>query len=420
MNLTKRIKQFLQNRRAAYRVLNVLVAAVLFLWAYDGVVTSYNTTLLAFSYRYGFISRALLGTIYQGLNHILPFDLLSYLSVLRFFQIVTGLVFLLAIWLFDRLIRTVSDEGLRSTEVLILFYEIFFFTMFSNRNNFGRIDLFLVTISGISAYLLARQKCEWLVPVLAAAGVMFHQGYVFMFANVVLVLLFYRWMSGAACSDKIAAKKYGILFCLTFLVISALFLYFEFFSRANGEAIVGQIIHDARLLTKNEDYHPTLIDHEILGIDLTLAERVFHTENFLQLPIFLVLFSPYIVFLIKLFADVFKRVKSSALPTKCKYLAVACGWLTLLPNFILKCDYGRWIFAGISYFCIVFLALLAIGDEPVTNAFQKRLDFIRKKGKWTKLCLLYPLIFVPLMDVYICQWMKDLTDFIDARWLHLF
>ena len=45
-----------------------------FVTNYRGWVRSYNTTMLALSYEYGFTSRSLLGTIYHILDAVIPVD----------------------------------------------------------------------------------------------------------------------------------------------------------------------------------------------------------------------------------------------------------------------------------------------------------------------------------------------------------
>ena len=65
-----------------------------FITNYQYVIRSYNSTMLALSYKYGFTSRALLGTIYHLVNRILPIDMIDYTMAMRFAQVVTALFFL--------------------------------------------------------------------------------------------------------------------------------------------------------------------------------------------------------------------------------------------------------------------------------------------------------------------------------------
>lgn len=87
----------------------------------------------------------------------------------------------------------------------------------------------MIAVSLAGVLCLVRERFTWLVIPLSALGVMFHQGYVFMYFNLILVLLWYR-----VCSlwgrNKKKARYYLLLLVLAFLIGSALFLYFEFFS----------------------------------------------------------------------------------------------------------------------------------------------------------------------------------------------
>ncbi|WP_222846905.1 hypothetical protein, partial [Klebsiella pneumoniae] len=59
----------------------LLVCFALFVTYYGQEVRRYNTTILAFNYSYGFISRGLLGTLYLGLDYLIPKDILNYVDV---------------------------------------------------------------------------------------------------------------------------------------------------------------------------------------------------------------------------------------------------------------------------------------------------------------------------------------------------
>ena len=75
-------------------ILIVLSCAIFFL-DYDERVLPYNSTILAFSYKYGFISRGLAGTIYQWLDSWIPANMITYEAVLYFTLIVTLLFYVL-------------------------------------------------------------------------------------------------------------------------------------------------------------------------------------------------------------------------------------------------------------------------------------------------------------------------------------
>ena len=79
-------KQF-EVRKFMYMLSMVVIAT--FVLCYQDIVRSYNSTLLALSYEYGFTSRSLLGTIYHVLDAVLPVNMIQYDMVLLFAQICT-------------------------------------------------------------------------------------------------------------------------------------------------------------------------------------------------------------------------------------------------------------------------------------------------------------------------------------------
>ncbi len=145
---------------------------------------------------------------------------------------------------------------------------IFTVPMFASHYNFGRLDIYCVFLSLLGAMLLIQGKAEWLLIPISALGVMVHQGYVFMFFNIILVLLMYKILS----TEGKERKKYITIFALSLLVACILFFWFELFAHANGNGIYEEIVASAKKLCKNRKIHQDVVDKEILGIDLTGRE----------------------------------------------------------------------------------------------------------------------------------------------------
>ena len=85
----------MDERRLSVKEIREFMAAelffglLLFLRYYEAWVNLMNGTVLAFSYKYGFISRGLVGTFYQWLDRVLPFDMMRYQAVVNYTLIVT-------------------------------------------------------------------------------------------------------------------------------------------------------------------------------------------------------------------------------------------------------------------------------------------------------------------------------------------
>ncbi len=390
----------------------LVFSGFIFFRFYDAMVDLYNTTLLAFSYKYGFISRGLVGTIFQIVDKVIPVDLMNYDGAMIFTQVTTA-IFVMILFTFFRQCLMCADEKMISFQTyLILFFMMIAISMFVSRRNMGRVDIYMIALSLIGTMLIMKKRFEFLLIPISALAVMFHQGYVFMFFNILLILLIYRFFT----VGKKEKKKYAIIFVLCFCVGSALFLWFEFFSRMNGEQFVEEIISNAKLLSYNGEYHDTLIDHEILGIDLGGTEWDFHKENFVEYPLFLLFMSPYIWIGVCLFGGFIKEAKTRT--DKCKYIFVAIGALTIVPNYILKIDYARWTMSIVTYYVVMLLSMLAMQDEVVESVCSSMLLEIKKKA-WMPLLFTYLTLFLPFYDVFVDQVMHNIGHFLNVNWLHL-
>ena len=398
----ERINNRKQNNR--FFIMLLIFEVVIAVCIYHGVVRSYNATMLSLSYKYGFTSRSLLGTIYQGLADIMPFDMYNYDSVVVFANIVTVAFFVVIMaFTYYCLSHTVGEKE-NTCKYLLFFFDTFAVSTFFSDFNFLRVDVFMIVIALICAVLICKDKFIWMIIPLSAIGVMFHQGFVFMYFNIALALSLYQ------AFDKKNKRKYIIVFAASFITASALFIWFEFLSRSNGAQILDEVINNAEALTLNSQYHPALIAHEVLGIDLATSEAEWHKMNLFHLGFFTVLFIPYIVIFVRFFKDVFKSAVT--LNDKMKYIVILLGALTILPDFILKIDYGRWIMATITYYAVVLCALAVMGDKIIVEQLDATYKRIKAKP-WSMFLLLYPIMFIPLCDTDIDNFTQQLSAWLN-------
>ncbi len=131
-----------------------------------------------------------------------------------------------------------------------------------------------------------------------------------------------------------------------------MFLWFELFSRTNGNDIFETVLRCDQCILSGESIIRLSLYHEVLGIDVSGAETDFVYMNHVQLVLYLLILLPAIVVLARAFVRIIK--KADDLFAKLKYLAVAVGSLTILPDMLLKVDYGRWILAVVTTICLLF------------------------------------------------------------------
>ena len=74
------------------------------------------------------------------------------------------------------------------------------------------------------------------------------------------------------------------------------------------------------------------------------------------------------------------------------------GSLTLLPDFIVKIDYGRWVFAFLFYYFTVIPYFVARNDRIITDKLKKVRDYFSAKKIAAVFLMIYPVLFTPLGD----------------------
>lgn len=397
-----------------FMIMLSVVNLALFAVTCRGMVRSYNTTMLALSYEYGFTSRSLLGTLYHLLDAVLPLDLIDYRAVVATAYVATILFVLFVEYFLYRCLRCCEGEMVKYGEYLALILSLCLVSTFSFPYNFFRVDIFMILVSLLGVLCLVKERAQWLVVPLSALGVMFHQGYVFMYFNLILVLLFYRALSWWK-EDRRKARRYGLLFALSFLVGSVLFLWFEFFSRSNGAAFFDTIKSEAEKLSYDGIYHSTLLYHEVLGIDLASTEEEFSRVNAVQILMCGIVCLPMLVFGVRFFAGLIKKAKGA--PEKWKYLAVVLGAATILPDFLLKIDYGRWMAAVVVYYVGIVLALLAMKDPIMeTQVRESGERLIQRPG--IALWIMVVILLLPFLDVNIDPFFRHLGSIVNKNFLH--
>lgn len=384
-----------------------LFSVVMCIYYFAHKMSEYNTSLYALSYKYGFISRGITGTIWHMLDSVLSFDLMTYQMIYYANIVVTvlfySLLFVFFVWIISRL----DEENKRNVKYLIVFFFIFTIPMYVTRQHLGRIDIFLIAISVICVWLIILEKAEWLIIPLCIIAMLIHQGYVFTNINVVLVLLLYKMFT----SQK--KKKYIIVFSLTLLAVSVLFLYFEFGREYITQENYNEIVDAARKLSPNGRYYEMLFKHELLGMDVYEDESFWHLNNRVEFPIFIILVIPYIILGIKFFVGIFK--KSTTKIEKWTYVFVLIGSLTLLPEWLLKVDFGRYVYCTVFYYVIMVIALVCMKDRIIIDTLQDMKVYLKKLSPLTILLVIYPILFMPLYDTEISNLTYQILRFVGFR-----
>ena len=405
--------------RVRYMLVLLVVSFGMFLRFYDEKVNPCNSTALAFSYKYGFLPQGLVGTLYQLLNQIMPFHMMKYEAVMNFSLIATILFHLVLFYFFWLCLKRCQERHLQDLEYVILFCALLTISMFFSKRQFGRLDMYMLAFSLICAVAFVKGKGRWLAVPLSVLGMLVHQDYMFLYMNLVLVLLAYQALS----VEGRARRTYWILAGVSLVAAVLLFFWFSWLFqrglalRGDADSLCEAVAAMAKKLSYKGKYDETLIARELLGTDFSAQEWPLHVQNWIETPVFLLLVSPYIVLGVKLMRGILSQAKDKA--AKWKYRIVAWGAFTILPLFVCKVDYGRWFFAVIIYYVIIVLTLVAMGDKVVEAQLFGLMARVRETYSWSMLLLLYAVLFMPFWDVHICGFLKNISNPIHEAFLHL-
>ena len=396
----------LKKKRSLFLGGMFLFAIACFFIFYEHRMNAQNTTAYALNYSYGLIPRGFVGSIIYLLNQRVSFNLYTYENAMRISMVATILLFVIIFYLYHLLLKKCDETNLSYMMFGLMMLSVFLFPEFWTWNNFGRTDEYLMIVTVVCLILLCIGKCEWLIILAVAIACLVHVGFVFTNVALILVLLFYK-----ALTEKKRKKYYWTLCILSFLVVSALFLYMEIFRKPLGMDAYHDIVALAKSISEDgKSISDSLLDSEILGLSVFEDEMVWRKRNIVEFPLFLLFFWPYLYVIIYFFKNLLKSVDDKL--QKFKYFVVAIGMITIVPSLLLKVDYGRWMFCIVFYYIAVIIMMLSMGDRYVWASLQKTGDRIKGKVRFWPMFFLYPFLFMPFRDVYISDITTKIMNYI--------
>ena len=105
-------------------------ALVCVLQYFDHAINAQDTTIFAFSYKYGFISRGLLGTVWGFADKILPFSIMNFEAIYGFTGFVTFFFFVLLFLWYYKCMKKCKAVHLKIMQDLIVLLSVFSFPTF--------------------------------------------------------------------------------------------------------------------------------------------------------------------------------------------------------------------------------------------------------------------------------------------------
>jgi hypothetical protein len=334
-------------------------------------LSSFTTTIYTTSYDLGFSSRFLVGSLV-----FLFTDFLTRKALYAIIVVSTVVMTAFASYMLGYVPgRLDGDAGSGARAIMLLYAAVpISIIVLYKDNNFGRYDIYLITVSLLILVCLAKRRLRWIVPALCAVCMLIHHVWMFSFMPAAAILLLY-----SAFRDK--KRRAGVALCaLSYAVIIGLFLYFQFFKPILRFASAEEMAAELGLRT-----------------DFLLNPSIFYGEYFSSVPelwngyirqilledsipdalYLLPVVLPVLALLFSVWINAFRLCSEKFM----RFVILLCmaAPLSTLVQCIMINDYGRW-FAGmmITQISLMFF-LLYKKEESVTEAAGRLAVFFKKR-----------------------------------------
>lgn len=348
------------------------------------------------SYKYGFISRGLVGEIIR--LFIPNLDIKHIYLIVAFNTVILCAV---TVFFLNRIKKyTAAENNMAFLFIAALFLvnpgSIAFLFYWGN---FGRFDLYMVLILLIGALLIIKNRAMWIIPLLSVAGILIHQAYVFMYFPALIALLLY----GAYVKKRKYAKW---IFWITGITTCMAFLYMQFFSGVDGytyEAMMEDINATTAL--------PARFIYDDMMVRLEYFTSVFATiqafvidplpKNLYKIAWVFILCLPMLLMFRNIWKDFMSCQKSRLL-----WIIPWSGMIGMIPKFLMTNDYGRDFSALIISQFVMFFTLLALEDGGMKKAFLS----VEKRIKENPLKYAFFLIYMSVLGKFEAANILEISD----------
>ncbi len=365
-----------------------------------------NLAVLAVSYKNGFVSAGLAGTIYRWFNQILPVDLVNYENTYIYIKQFAGIYYALSVIFIMQVYNKTSEKDRNHMMDILCLFTVFSGGMYCAGSTLGSFDMYqsIVTLIGLILLFSDKEKLSICLLPLLAIGMCFHPSFLFKNLMIWMSVLLYKYGKKKTPIYKYVMVLSAIL-AVILLVISE---WFAFFYRPKAE--------DLNQFMQLISQHPGELDfswaeRSVRGFSALQPTWGYSYYCHISLVLFLIFFSPYIYFGKKMYIGL-KR-KDSAFASYYKWMLL--GSFMILPEFVLKVRYGFYVYDVILYYLVLLLLMMMDRNPALLSVYEETKNWLREKTVVPAVLLFYPLIFVPFQDASIFYVLEHMAKVIEGR-----
>ena len=115
---------------------------------------------------------------------------------------------------------------------------------------------------------------------------------------------------------------------------------------------------------------------------------------------------PYGVVLWKILRKAICKIED--IGEKIGVVGLILGIVTIVPELVLKVDFGRWFYCIIMYYALLLLSMMALQNSAIAEATCEVVT--KEKRKWCITLLIYAFAFVPLRDVLVSDFTYSIAE----------
>ncbi len=317
---------------------------------------------LTVDYSYGFIRRGLLGTFVTIIRNCFNTD---YYSAIKAVQYTGFILFAVSFLLFFRiLLKNEHGKTYWFTALVFIALDCFGFQL----SHFGLFDTFNIGITLLMVYLIIKDKSLFLIPVLAGICVLIHEAYPMMFFAIIVAMLIYRFGYAGNRKSKI---RYAVVFILTGITVSILFVYFYFIHPGIETSDVNTVLNASREKLGG-DFETSGLRQIWFDPEITRYGQMWingkPTEDFFILIKIVIMnvivCSPLIFMTARFWIRIIKN--EQVMYRKILLFFCSISVFLVLPLILIHNDQGRW------FYDIIFFEIITVSSIALLNFNQEK------------------------------------------------
>ena len=203
-----------KNKTTKYQIIFAVVSIVMAIRCVGKTLATSLTTVLSFSYDYGFVDKSLMGTLFRLICPVFTDNIYSYKTAFIFSAIVMFAGVFCYIIMGIIILRRIKEDRQELIFILLFLFTIFAMSLYTAEDYIGSAESVMLTIMLLNVICIVGDTNIIPMLILPLAGMVFSSDYLFAYMGVTIMLLMYRYHNSKG------SNKYLIVLIINIIIIS--------------------------------------------------------------------------------------------------------------------------------------------------------------------------------------------------------